>query len=70
VPLGLDHGKNGHNDDEKKNNSHPGTLPVGAGVNYTNGAKTKRASFALILDFALVLHDMALSNRMYVVAQS
>jgi hypothetical protein len=46
VSLGLDHGENSHDDDEKKNNSHAGTLPVGAGVTYTNGAKTKRAGFA------------------------
>jgi hypothetical protein len=67
MPLGLDHGKNGHDDDEKKNNSHAGTLPVGAGVTYTNGAKTESTGLIPVLDFGLSSHDMALWSGMCVI---
>ena len=49
VPLGLNHDKNGGDDNQNQQNSHFEHPPYCARVKYTNGEETKRAAARLAL---------------------
>jgi hypothetical protein len=47
VPLRLHHHQDGDDHNQDKKNPHSNTLPIPAGVTYTNVMKTKRAGARL-----------------------
>jgi quinoprotein relay system zinc metallohydrolase 2 len=63
VSCALNHDENGGYDDQNENNPHAGTLPVRAGVTYTNAIETKRAGRPPILDFIISSYDMPCRPR-------